>query len=35
MDWLEDPKRTAFTDQLPLTDQPLLPGIESPQEGKT
>lgn len=33
MDWLEDPKRTAFIDQMPPTDQPLLPGIEPPQEG--
>jgi hypothetical protein len=35
MDWLEDPKRTAFIDQLPPNDQPLLPGIEPPQEGTT
>jgi hypothetical protein len=35
MDWLEDPKRTAFTDQLPPSDQPLLPGIEPPQERVT
>jgi hypothetical protein len=34
MDWLEDPKRTAFTDQLPPRDQPLLPGIEPAQEGR-
>ena len=35
MDWFEDPKRTAFVDQLPPIDQPLLPGIEPPQKGKT
>jgi hypothetical protein len=33
MDWLEDPKKTAFVDTFPPTDQPLLPGIEPPQEG--
>ena len=32
MDWLEDPKRTSFVDQSSPTDQPLLPGIEPPQE---
>jgi hypothetical protein len=35
MDWLEDPRRTAFTDQFPPTDQPMLPGIEPAQEGTT
>jgi len=35
MDWLEDPKRTAFVDQLPPTDQPMLPGIEPPKEATT
>jgi hypothetical protein len=33
MDWLEDPKKTAFVDTFPPTDQPLLPGIDPPQEG--
>jgi hypothetical protein len=28
LDWLEDPKRTGFTDQLPPEETPLLPGIE-------
>lgn len=35
MDWLEDPKKTAFVDTLPPTNQPLLPGIEPPQKGAT
>jgi hypothetical protein len=35
MDWLEDPKRSAFIDQLPTTEQPLLLDIESPQGGTT
>jgi hypothetical protein len=35
MDWLEDPKKTAFVDTLPPTNQPLLPGIDPPQKGTT
>lgn len=31
MDWLEDPKKTAFADTLPPTTQPMLPGIEPQQ----
>jgi hypothetical protein len=34
MDWLEDPKRTGFTDQLPPAETPMLPGIE-PEGGGT
>lgn len=29
MDWLEDPKRTAFGDQMPPPEPPFLPGMET------
>lgn len=31
LDWLEDPKKTAFADTLPATNQPMLPGIDPQQ----
>jgi hypothetical protein len=34
MDWMEDPKRTAFAEESPPPEHPLLPGIEPAPEQK-